>query len=164
MSEDERENDHNKKQKMKSAVQEEEEYEPNLLELLSQMNTNLMIPPKKNRNPRSPDTIESSNRSTDLLPLQHKYIEQGGETPFSVAVEANQNMPESSNVAQGSKKVVLSKRKRPNPENVEQLPKWPITYSENDPDMDILELMSLMETCLDLNSEDAIRNVNAIHN
>lgn len=79
-----------------------------------------------------------------------------GEIPFSVAVEANQNMPESSNVAQGSKKVVLSKRKRPNPENVEQLPKWSITDSENDPDMDILELMSLMETCLDLNSEDAI--------
>ncbi|XP_049412169.1 uncharacterized protein LOC125875126 [Solanum stenotomum] len=134
MSEDKRENGHNKKQKMKSAVQEEAEYKPILQELFSPMNANFMIP----------DTIESANRSTDLFPLQNKYIEQGEEIPSSVAVEANQ-----------SSKVVLSKRKRYNLEIVEELPKGSIEDCENDFGS-INLLISLVETCLELNSEDAM--------
>ncbi|XP_025887566.1 uncharacterized protein [Solanum lycopersicum] len=136
MSEDKRENGQNKKQKMKSAVQEEEEYKPIMQELFSQTNTNFMIPIFL-------DTIESANRSTDLFPLQNKYIEQGEEIPSSVAVEANQ-----------SSKVLLSKRKRSNLETVEELPKGSMEEdSENDFDS-INLLIRLVETCLELNSED----------
>ncbi|KAK6788328.1 hypothetical protein RDI58_016853 [Solanum bulbocastanum] len=137
MSEDKLENGHNKKQKMKSAVQEEAEYKPILQELFSPMNANFIIP-------RSPDTIESANGSTDLFPLQNKYIEQGEEIPSSVAVEANR-----------SSKVASSKRKRSNLEIVEELPKGSIEDSENDFGS-INLLISLMETCFDLNSEDGM--------
>ncbi|KAK4720180.1 hypothetical protein R3W88_018518 [Solanum pinnatisectum] len=137
MSEDKLENGHNKKQKMKSAVQEEAEYKSILQELFSPMNANFIIP-------RFPDTIESANQSTDLFPLQNKYIEQSEEIPSSVAVEANQ-----------SSKVVLSKRRRSNHEIAEELPKGSIEDSENGFGS-INLLISLVETCLELNSEDAM--------
>lgn len=65
------------------------------------------------------------------------------EIPSSVAVEANQ-----------SSKVLLSKRKRSNLETVEELPKGSMEEdSENDFDS-INLLIRLVETCLELNSED----------
>ncbi|MCD7452292.1 hypothetical protein HAX54_016124 [Datura stramonium] len=66
MSEDERKNGHNMKEKMKSG----EEQVPEALEdILSQMDADAAIT-RNPRTPRFPIRVESADQSTDLLPLE----------------------------------------------------------------------------------------------